>query len=80
MGTPHPHHLNKAPLVPAMTSLGKLRVAAQRRATIQTKLNYAHAEFVQEIKEAKAAGASEKDLEAATGLTRQRIWQITKEN
>ena len=59
-----------------MTQLESLRAATERRAAAQAEEHLATIAWRSALREAKDAGATERELEQATGLTRQRIWQL----
>lgn len=59
-------------------SLDDVRAAAEAQAAAREALAQTTDELHNALREAKALGHTESELATAAGLTRQRVWQITK--
>lgn len=58
--------------------LEEVRAAAEAQAASRKALEQATSELHDAIRAAKQQGVSESELAAAAGVTRQRVWQVTR--
>ena len=58
--------------------LDQVRAAAEAQAAARKALDKATSELHEAIRSAKEQGVGESELAYAAGLTRQRVWQVTR--